>query len=79
MGNVCAFCRGQLRPTVTTFTQPYKGGFVVVENVPAWECEVCGETYFDPDVVERLQNLIWSGAEPVRMIATPVYDLSKTG
>lgn len=79
MNNGCAFCHGQLKRTIATYTQPYKGGFVVVENVPVWECMQCGETYFDPDVVERLQKLILSDAEPVRMIVTPVYDLNKAG
>ncbi|MBI5667537.1 MAG: type II toxin-antitoxin system MqsA family antitoxin [Chloroflexi bacterium] len=78
MNKACILCHGQLKPTVTTYTQEYEGGFILIENVPAWECEQCGETYFDPDVVERLQNLIWSGAEPVRMIQTPVYDLNRT-
>lgn len=79
MKNGCAFCHGQIKRTITTYTQPYEKGFVVVENVPAWECEQCGETYFDPEMVERLQNLIHSGAEPVRLIETPVYDLNKAG
>ncbi len=46
---------------------------MVVENVPAWVCEQCGETYYEPDVVERVQNLIWSGSEPERVIEAPVY------
>jgi hypothetical protein len=38
-----------------------------------------GETYYEPDVVERIQSLIQSlirsGAEPVTMMETPVYQL----
>ncbi len=76
MSRECNICRGNLKQTLTTYTQQYKDQWIVVENVPAWVCEQCGETYFDPDVVERIQTLIWSDAQPVRTIQTPVYDLS---
>jgi YgiT-type zinc finger domain-containing protein len=78
MNEPCAVCGGELRHTTTTYTQEYEGQLIVVENVPAWVCDQCGETYFDPDVVERVQALIWSGAKPARYIETPVYDLSMT-
>lgn len=71
-----AVCGGELKNQLTTYTQFYQDRFIVIENVPAWVCEQCGETYFDPDIVDRIQHVIWSGGEPVRTIETPVYDLS---
>lgn len=79
MNENCGICHGVLKQTMTTYSQVYNERFVVVENVPAWVCGQCGEMYYDPDVVERLQNVIWSGAAPVRTMETPVYDLSKAG
>lgn len=76
MTHKCHVCGGQSIHTNTTYTQWIDGRLIVVENVPAWVCEQCGETVFDPDVVERLQALIWSDARPVRVIEAPVYDLS---
>lgn len=76
MSDSCDVCGGKLRRTVTTYTQEYEGKMIVVENVPAWVCDQCGESYFDPDVVEQVQTLIWSGAKPARFIETPVYDLN---
>lgn len=76
MNSVCNVCQGGLRATQTTYTQWYEGRLIVVENVSAWECAQCGETYFDPDVVERIQALIWSGVTPIRMMEASVYDLS---
>ncbi len=69
-------CHGKLSQQLVTYTQWYEGRLFVIENVPAWVCEQGGDTYDDPDVVERVQALIWSGAEPVRVIEAPVYDLS---
>lgn len=48
--------------------------FVVVENVPAFVCDRCGETTLQPNVVERLQNTVWSSNRPVRLLETRVYD-----
>jgi YgiT-type zinc finger domain-containing protein len=75
MNKECNVCHGKLEHALTTYTQHYKGRLIVVENVPAWICEQCGETYYDPDIVDRLQTLIWSEAAPTRIIETPVYDL----
>ena len=73
---VCSNCKGTLEEQLTTYTQWYEERLVVIENVPAWVCEQCGETYFDPEIVDRVQQLIWSEAEPVRVVETDVYDLN---
>lgn len=76
MTKTCSVCHGELKQQLITYTQFLEGHFVVIENVPAWVCENCGETYLDPDVVDRIHRVLWSGGEPARTIATPVYDLS---
>ncbi len=75
MNHECDLCHGKLTPTLTTYTQWYEGRLIVIERVPALVCEQCGEVYYAPDIVERIQSLIWSDAEPVRTIETPVYEL----
>jgi YgiT-type zinc finger domain-containing protein len=75
MSHECNLCHGKLKPTLTTYAQWYEGRLIVIERVPALVCEQCGETDYEPDVVERIQAVIWSGAEPVRMMETPVHQL----
>lgn len=75
MNHECGLCHGKLKPTLMTYTQWYEGRLIVIERVPALVCEQCGEVYYAPDIVERIQTLIWSDAEPVRTIETPVYEL----
>jgi YgiT-type zinc finger domain-containing protein len=75
----CNVCHGKVEKKLTTFTQWYRERFVIVENVPAWVCERCGETYYDPDIAEQVQSLVWSEAKPVRTVETPVYDLALSG
>lgn len=61
---------------MTSYTGWLEGRLIVVEHVPAWVCGQCGETYYDPDVVEHLQSVIWSDVPPARMIETAVYNLA---
>lgn len=75
MNKACIACPGELKQETVKYTQWYQGRLIVIENVPAWVCDQCGETYYDPEIVERIQSLIWSDAEPTRVIEAPVYDL----
>jgi hypothetical protein len=56
-----------------TYTLQKGETFVLVENVPARVSVQTGERFFSPETVEQLQALIWGEAEPVRVIATPVF------
>ncbi len=49
---------------------------VLVENVPARVCVQTGERLFAPEVVERLQEIIWNQKRPIRTIETPVFEFS---
>lgn len=77
MKKACTACPGELKQETVKYTQWYQGRLIVIENVPAWVCDNCGETYYDPEIVERIQTLIWSDAEPTRVIEAPVYDLAE--
>lgn len=73
----CGVCKGKLKKQLLTYSQYLDGQFIIVENVPAWVCEQCGERFYDPEIVEKLQNLVWSQVKPVRTISVPVYDLQQ--
>ena len=74
---ICSVCQRPLVHKLVKYTLWFNERLIVVENVPAWVCEQCGETYYDPDVVDQLTQLIWSDTAPVRMVETPIYDLAK--
>jgi YgiT-type zinc finger domain-containing protein len=77
MNDRCNVCEGRLNRQNVTYTQFYEGQFMIIEHVPAWVCEQCGEVYYDPEVVDRIQHLIWSGETPARMVETPVYEFER--
>lgn len=72
---MCDRCHRNMENRLVTYSQFFEGKFVLIENVPAWVCEQCGEIYYDPEIVDRIQHIVWSGGEPARIVETPVYDL----
>ena len=59
-----------------TYTLEKDGQFIIVENVPARVCVETGEQFFSPETVERLQQMIWDGEKPKKVIETPVYEFA---
>lgn len=76
MSRKCDVCQGKMTWQLISYFQFFEGQFIIVENVPAWVCEQCGEVFYEPDTVEKLQQLIWSRPTPQRTISVPVLDLA---
>lgn len=49
-----AGCPGEYRDKLISQTLIRKGKTIVVEDIPAKECDVCGDILIDPRVVEQL-------------------------
>lgn len=73
----CPLCGGELQAKIVTHPQEYKGRIIILENVPAEVCRQCGEVLLRPDVLERLQEVVWSEVTPRRTTQVPVYDLAE--
>ena len=54
----CSVCHSKLVYKKITYIQWYHKKLVAVENVPADTCQNCGEEYFAPDTVDRIQKTI---------------------
>jgi hypothetical protein len=54
------------------YTARHQGQLIVFRNVPAWVCNVCGDTIFTPETSKRLEQLIEAPGEPVGMV--PLYE-----
>lgn len=76
MTEECEVCGGDVRHTTTDFVVRQDGEVIVVENVPAWVCEVCGEKAFDAGVVQRLQETIREKKGPARTEQAQVFDFA---
>jgi YgiT-type zinc finger domain-containing protein len=53
----------------TPFHIDRKGCHLVLDNVPAWVCQQCGETYFEEKEVDAIQDLIMSVEEKAQVLA----------
>ncbi len=73
----CPLCGGELEKRTVTHPQEYKGRIIIMDNVPVEVCRQCGEVLLRPDVLERVQELVWSEAAPKRTASVPVYDLAE--
>ena len=56
----CVHCRGNMKKGTAPFHIDRKGCHLMLESVPAWVCEQCGEAYFEEKEVNAIQDLIQS-------------------
>lgn len=59
-----------------TYVLEQGGRVVIVEHVPASVCVETGERFFAPDIVERLQQIVWDQRKPTRVVETPVFEFA---
>ena len=50
----------------------YRGEVVVIDNVPAEVCPVCGDVLLRPETVRSIEKLLRSAARPVGTV--PLYE-----
>ncbi len=50
-------CPGEYEHRLITRTEMHDGQPVVIENVPAKACPICGETFFSLETAEGLEDL----------------------
>ncbi|MEW6378091.1 MAG: YgiT-type zinc finger protein [bacterium] len=70
----CDLCGGPLEDRTISYAIEYEGHLHIIEHVPVKECLQCGERLYSPQTVEKIQNAIWHGQKPDKVIETPVID-----
>ena len=54
----CGYCRGVLAGKRTSYSATRRGYHLIIDQVPAWVCEQCGEPLFDEETVDAIQRLL---------------------
>lgn len=54
----CYYCKGTMIRTKTPYTVNRNGYHLVIDSVPAWICNQCGEAYFEGQEVDSIQEVI---------------------
>lgn len=54
----CLYCKSALIQKKVSYTASRKGYHLIVDDVPAWVCEQCGEPLFDEETVDVIQDML---------------------
>lgn len=54
----CPLCGGAKKTGTTTFTADFDFGVVVVRNVPALVCALCGADWIQDEMAARLETIV---------------------
>ena len=72
----CLYCKGTLVRKKVSYTASRKGYHLIVNDVPAWVCEQCGEPLFDEETVDVIQDMLRQVDVHMKKLAMPVAALS---
>lgn len=65
----CLHCQGEMKRGSAPVHIDRAGCHVVLDSVPAWVCEQCGEPYFDEREADAIQHLVREVEDGIRRIA----------
>ncbi|MBQ6006293.1 MAG: type II toxin-antitoxin system MqsA family antitoxin [Selenomonadaceae bacterium] len=55
----CLLCKsGKMTESTTAYFAQLKNCYVIVENVPCFKCDQCGEIVYKASVVEKIDDII---------------------
>ncbi|HOO51961.1 MAG TPA: YgiT-type zinc finger protein [Alphaproteobacteria bacterium] len=77
----CAFCGNMhITPSKTRYIYHHGDQMLVVNDVPCFECDYCGEEYFEAAVLKKMegdfQKIERENKKPQQIIKVPVEDFS---
>ncbi|OHB72832.1 MAG: hypothetical protein A2V70_01400 [Planctomycetes bacterium RBG_13_63_9] len=65
----CIHCQGKMKKGTVPFHLDQKGCHLLLDTVPAWVCEQCGEAYFEEKEIDAIQDLMRSVQQKVQPFA----------
>jgi len=69
----CYFCQGKLLCKKINHVHTWGDKIFLFEDVPAEVCTQCGETYFSPDVLDRMDEVATSDMMPKATVSVPIF------
>lgn len=64
----CLHCRGKMTHGEAPFQVDRENYHLILDRVPAWICQQCGEAYFEPTEVDWIQDAVRSLDERTRRL-----------
>jgi len=77
----CNFCGNtHIQSILTEYTYRHNGKYMIFHNVPALQCEFCGEKYFEAKVLKQIEKeffAVQNGKKASEEIRVPVEDFNQ--
>ena len=71
----CTFCGGEVEEKQIEYDYRRLGQLLVISNVPSGVCRQCGEKYFKPEILKRMDqayhDVFDRHQEPERVLEVP--------
>ncbi len=68
----CLHCKGELVRKKVSYSATRKGYHLIIDHVPAWVCEQCGEPLFDEETVDAIQEMLREVDLRLEKLANPL-------
>jgi YgiT-type zinc finger domain-containing protein len=65
-------CPGNYEERKIVHTVRHKGNVIVIDNVPAEVCHICGDVLLQPETVRRIEDILSSRSTPATTV--PLYE-----
>ncbi len=65
-------CPGDYKKKEILHTVRYQGQVVVIDNIPAEVCTICGDVLLKPETVQYIEELLETSSQPAEMV--PLYE-----
>jgi YgiT-type zinc finger domain-containing protein len=63
------YCQAEMQRSVVPYHIDRKGIHISLDEVPAWVCSQCGESYFEESEVDSMQELIKAVEKQTQLFA----------
>jgi len=71
--DVCPLCGGHKKQGTTTFTVDMRDTLVVIRNVPATLCSLCGNAWLDDQVAANMESIVEEAKSSHRQMEVTQY------
>lgn len=65
----CMYCQGEMKKGTAPFHLDRGGVHVSLDEIPAWVCTQCGESYFEETEIDSVQALVKAIEEQTQKLA----------
>ena len=69
-----AGCHGEYEARLIVHTVKHQGQIIVINDVPAEVCSVCGDTLLTPKTVRQIERLLQMKSRPAKTV--PLYEFA---